>query len=93
VFDASIVLFVWFLVELGEPLKNLVVVAPIIATDAPSSGEAPYRSVDRLTRGRTDRQTKRKGRHPPAALNPLSRVLNLESRPVTHEGTVTPHAS
>jgi len=38
----------------------------------------------------TDRQTKqRKGRHPPAALNPLSRVLNLESRPVTHEGTVT----
>jgi hypothetical protein len=33
VFDASIVLFVWFLVELGEPLKNLVVVAPIIATD------------------------------------------------------------
>jgi hypothetical protein len=34
VFDASITLFVWFLVELGEPLKNLVVVAPIIATDA-----------------------------------------------------------
>jgi hypothetical protein len=49
VFDASIVLFVWFLVELGEPLKNLVVVAPIIATDARSSGRAPYGRVDRQT--------------------------------------------
>ena len=64
-FDASIVLFVWFLVELGEPLKNLVVVAPIIATDAPSSGEAPFRSVDRLTRGRqTDRQSVKVGTPP-----------------------------